>query len=546
MSDRVPAFNLSYQGIDTPAELHWNLGTPALVEHAVSNGEGVLAKDGPLVVKTGKHTGRSANDKFTVRDSETESTIWWDNAKAITPDHFAALKEDFLAALASKDRLYVSDLYGGSQPEYRVRVRVINELAWHNLFIRTLLVRPEASELAGFEPEFTIIDLPSFRADPARHGTRSETVIAVNLTERMILIGGTAYAGEMKKSVFGILNYLLPTQGVMPMHCSANIGPNGDTAIFFGLSGTGKTTLSADASRTLIGDDEHGWSDTAVFNFEGGCYAKMIRLSPEAEPEIYATTKRFGTVLENVVIDPVTRELDLDDNSLAENTRGAYPIDFIPNSSAENMGPVPRNVIFLTADAFGVLPPIARLTPEQAMYHFLSGYTAKVAGTEIGVTEPEATFSTCFGAPFMPRHPSVYGNLLKERIAKGGVDCWLVNTGWTGGKYGVGSRMPIKVTRALLNAALDGSLKSVSFRKDPWFGFDVPVSVPGVDSRILDPRATWADGDEYDATAARLVKLFNDNFAKFADHVDGAVLDAAPRSAGEDVQARQEAIVPAV
>ena len=546
MSDRVPAFNLSYQGIDTPAELHWNLGTPALVEHAVSNGEGVLAKDGPLVVKTGKHTGRSANDKFTVRDSETEPTIWWDNAKAITPDHFAALKEDFLAALASKDRLYVSDLYGGSQPEYRVRVRVINELAWHNLFIRTLLVRPEAGELAGFEPEFTIIDLPSFRADPARHGTRSETVIAVNLTERMILIGGTAYAGEMKKSVFGILNYLLPTQGVMPMHCSANIGPNGDTAIFFGLSGTGKTTLSADASRTLIGDDEHGWSDTAVFNFEGGCYAKMIRLSPEAEPEIYATTKRFGTVLENVVIDPVTRELDLDDNSLAENTRGAYPIDFIPNSSAENMGPVPRNVIFLTADAFGVLPPIARLTPEQAMYHFLSGYTAKVAGTEIGVTEPEATFSTCFGAPFMPRHPSVYGNLLKERIAKGGVDCWLVNTGWTGGKYGVGSRMPIKVTRALLNAALDGSLKSVSFRKDPWFGFDVPVSVPGVDSKILDPRATWADGAEYDATAARLVKLFNDNFAKFADHVDGAVLDAAPRSAGEDVQARQEAIVPAV
>ena len=546
MSDRVPAFNLSYQGIDTPAELHWNLGTPALVEHAVSNGEGVLAKDGPLVVKTGKHTGRSANDKFTVRDSETEPTIWWDNAKAITPDHFAALKEDFLAALASKERLYVSDLYGGSQPEYRVRVRVINELAWHNLFIRTLLVRPEAGELPGFEPEFTIIDLPSFRADPARHGTRSETVIAVNLTERMILIGGTAYAGEMKKSVFGILNYLLPTQGVMPMHCSANIGPNGDTAIFFGLSGTGKTTLSADASRTLIGDDEHGWSDTAVFNFEGGCYAKMIRLSPVAEPEIYATTKRFGTVLENVVIDPVTRELDLDDNSLAENTRGAYPIDFIPNSSAENMGPVPRNVIFLTADAFGVLPPIARLTPEQAMYHFLSGYTAKVAGTEIGVTEPEATFSTCFGAPFMPRHPSVYGNLLKERIAKGGVDCWLVNTGWTGGKYGVGSRMPIKVTRALLNAALDGSLKSVSFRKDPWFGFDVPVSVPGVDSKILDPRATWADGAEYDATAARLVKLFNDNFAKFADHVDGAVLDAAPRSAGEDVQARQEAIVPAV
>ncbi len=545
MSDRVPAFNLSYQGIDTPAELHWNLGTPALVEHAVANEEGVLAKDGPLVVKTGKHTGRSANDKFTVRDSETEGTIWWDNAKAITPDHFAVLKEDFLAALATKDRLYVADLYGGSQAEHRVRVRVVNELAWHNLFIRTLLVRPEASELAAFEPEFTIIDLPSFRADPARHGTRSETVIAVNLTERMILIGGTAYAGEMKKSVFGILNYLLPKQGVMPMHCSANIGPDGDTAIFFGLSGTGKTTLSADASRTLIGDDEHGWSDTAVFNFEGGCYAKMIRLSPEAEPEIYATTRRFGTVLENVVIDPDTRELDLDDNSLAENTRGAYPIDFIPNSSADNLGPVPRNVIFLTADAFGVLPPIARLTADQAMFHFLSGYTAKVAGTEIGVTEPEATFSTCFGAPFMPRHPSVYGNLLKERIAKGGVDCWLVNTGWTGGKYGVGSRMPIKVTRALLNAALDGSLKNVAFRRDYWFGFEVPVSVPGVDSKILDPRATWADKDEYDSTAAKLVKLFNDNFAKFAAHVDQAVLDSAPGASADPLQQRQEAIVPA-
>ena len=545
MSDRVPAFNLSYQGIDTPAELHWNLGTPALVEQAVANNEGVLAKDGPLVVKTGKHTGRSAQDKFTVRDSETETTIWWDNAKAMSPEQFAALKQDFLAALGQKERLYVADLFGGSQPEHRVRVRVINELAWHNLFIRTLLVRPEAGELAGFEPEFTIIDLPSFRADPARHGTRSETVIAVNLSERMILIGGTSYAGEMKKSVFGILNYLLPANGVMPMHCSANIGPKGDTAIFFGLSGTGKTTLSADASRTLIGDDEHGWSDTAVFNFEGGCYAKMIRLSPEAEPEIFATTKRFGTVLENVVIDPETRELDLDDNSLAENTRGAYPIDFIPNSSADNLGPVPRNVIFLTADAFGVLPPIARLTPDQAMFHFLSGYTAKVAGTEIGVTEPEATFSTCFGAPFMPRHPSVYGNLLKARIAKGGVDCWLVNTGWTGGKYGVGSRMPIKVTRALLNAALDGSLKAVSFRKDPWFGFEVPVSVPGVDSNILDPRATWADKHEYDSTAAKLVKLFNDNFAKFAEHVDPSVLEAAPGGASETLQQRQEAIVPA-
>jgi phosphoenolpyruvate carboxykinase (ATP) len=530
VTDRVPAHGLAEQGVTTAAELSWNLQTPQLVEEAVRAGEGLLAKNGPLVVRTGRHTGRSANDKYIVRDAETENTIWWDNNRSMTPDHFAALKADFLAALADRPKLYVADLYGGSQPEHRVRVRVINELAWHNLFIRTLLVRPEAADLPGFEPEFTIIDLPSFRADPARHGTRSETVIAVNLTERTILIGGTAYAGEMKKSVFGILNYLLPAEGVMPMHCSANIGPDGDTAVFFGLSGTGKTTLSADASRTLIGDDEHGWSDEAVFNFEGGCYAKMIRLSPEAEPEIYATTRRFGTVLENVVIDEATRELDLDDSTHAENTRGAYPIDFIPNCSEKNMGPVPKNIVMLTADAFGVLPPIARLTPDQAMYHFLSGYTAKVAGTEIGVTEPEATFSTCFGAPFMPRHPSVYGNLLKARIAKGGVKCWLVNTGWTGGKYGTGKRMPIKETRALLNAALDGSLNDVEFRTDENFGFEVPVSVPGVDSAILNPRDTWADKGDYDATAAKLVKLFIDNFAKFEAHVDKGVRDAAPRA----------------
>ncbi len=526
------AFALSNQGIETNAELHWNLTTAPLVEHSIRRGEGMLAKEGPLVVATGKHTGRSANDKFIVRDAETDGTVWWGKVnKAMDPTHFAALKADFLEALAEKDTLFVQDLFGGSQPEHRVRVRVINELAWHSLFIRTMLVRPEASELAGFAPEFTIIDLPSFQADPARHGTRSETVIAVSFTEKLILIGGTAYAGEMKKSVFGILNYKLPVEGIMPMHCSANIGPKGDTAVFFGLSGTGKTTLSADASRTLIGDDEHGWSDTAVFNFEGGCYAKMIRLSPEAEPEIYATTKRFGTVLENVVIDPQTRELDLDDNSLAENSRGAYPIDFIPNASEANMGPVPKNIIMLTADAFGVLPPIAKLTPDQAMYHFLSGYTAKVAGTEIGVTEPEATFSTCFGAPFMPRHPSVYGNLLKERIARGNVDCWLVNTGWTGGKYGVGKRMPIKATRALLNAALDGSLKTAEFRTDENFGFEVPVSVPGVDGAILDPRGTWADKADYDATAAKLVKLFIDNFAKFEAHVDQGVREAAPTAA---------------
>lgn len=530
MSERTPAHRLEAQGIETGATIHWNLLTGPLVEHAVLRAEGMLAKDGPIVVKTGKHTGRSAQDRFVVRNGTSQDTVWWGKSnRPMEADAFDRLHADFLEALKGKVTLFVADLYGGSQPEHRVKVRVINELAWHNLFIRTMLVRPEAEELASFVPEYTIIDLPTFKADPERHGCRSETVIAVNLEKKLILIGGTAYAGEMKKSVFGLLNFLLPPKGIMPMHCSANIGPKGDTAIFFGLSGTGKTTLSADPNRTLIGDDEHGWSDTAVFNFEGGCYAKMIRLSAEAEPEIFATTKRFGTVLENVVMDPVTRELDLDDATLAENSRGAYPIDYIPNCSEKNMGPVPKNIVMLTADAFGVLPPIAKLTPDQAMYHFLSGYTAKVAGTEIGVTEPEATFSTCFGAPFMPRHPSVYGNLLKERIAKGQVDCWLVNTGWTGGKYGVGRRMPIKETRALLNAALDGSLKNVEFRKDPNFGFDVPVAVPGVDNSILDPRSTWADKEEYDRTAGKLVDLFVENFAEFAEHVEEGVRQAGPK-----------------
>ncbi|WP_447726388.1 phosphoenolpyruvate carboxykinase [Sphingomonas koreensis] len=533
VTDRTPAIGLDALGVGAGPTIHWNLQTAPLVEHAVQRGEGRLAKDGPLVVATGKHTGRSAKDKFIVRDAETEGNVWWgDTNRGMTPEHFAALKADFLTHLGAKDTLFVQDLYGGSQPEHRVNVRVVNELAWHNLFIRTLLVRPEADTLASFQPEYTIIDLPSFRADPAKHGTRSETVIAVNLTEKLILIGGTAYAGEMKKSVFGLLNYLLPVDGIMPMHCSANIGPNGDTAVFFGLSGTGKTTLSADASRTLIGDDEHGWSDTAVFNFEGGCYAKMINLSAEAEPEIFATTKRFGTVLENVVMDAETRELDFNDNSLAENSRGSYPLEFIPNTSEKNLGPVPKNIIFLTADAYGVLPPIAKLTPEQAMYHFLSGYTARVAGTEIGVTEPTATFSTCFGAPFMPRHPSVYGNLLKERIAKGGVDCWLVNTGWSGGKATMPGikRMPIKVTRALLNAALDGSLKGAEFRQDPNFGFMVPVAAGGVDPNMLDPRAAWENKADYDATAGKLVDEFVANFAQFESHVDEGVRQAAPQS----------------
>ena len=523
---------LSAQGLETSAVLHTNMGTAALVEQALAKGEGKLTRHGALLVETGKFTGRSVKDKYIVRDALTENTINWGAInQPMSEAHFAVLKADFLEALKDHSELYVADLFGGSQPEYRVNVRVVTQMAWHNLFIRTLLVRPTAAELADFTPEYTILNLPSFKADPERHGCRSDTVIAVSLTEKLILIGNTEYSGEMKKGVFGLLNYLLPEQGVMPMHCSANIGADGKSAIFFGLSGTGKTTLSADASRTLIGDDEHGWSDTAVFNFEGGCYAKMIDLSAEGEPEIYATTKMFGTILENVAMDPETRELDFTDRTKTENTRGAYPIEFIPNTSEKNLGPAPSNVIMLTADAFGVLPPIARLTADQAMYYFLSGYTAKVAGTEIGVTEPEATFSTCFGAAFMPRNPSVYGNLLKKRIAEGGAQCWLVNTGWTGGKYGTGHRMPIKATRALLNAALDGSLNDAEFRKDPNFGFDVPVAVAGVDDTILDPRATWADKDDYDRTAQKLVRLFIDNFGQFADHVDEGVRQAAPIAA---------------
>jgi phosphoenolpyruvate carboxykinase (ATP) len=539
VTDRVPHRGLDAQGIVTGARIMWNLATAPLVEHSVRRGEGQLTKDGALLVDTGRFTGRSVKDKFVVRDATTEDTINWGAInQPMSVEHWANLKADFLAALKDQEQLYVADLFGGSQPEYRVSVRVVTQLAWHNLFVRTLLVRPTADELAKYEPEYTIINLPSFKADPARHGCRSETVIAVNLTEKMILIGDTEYSGEMKKGVFGLLNFLLPAQGVMPMHCSANIGADGKSAIFFGLSGTGKTTLSADASRTLIGDDEHGWSDQAVFNFEGGCYAKMINLSAEGEPEIYATTKMFGTILENVAMDEDTRELDFTDDSKTENTRGAYPIDFIPNASKENLGPPPSTIIFLTADAFGVLPPISRLTPDQAMYHFLSGYTAKVAGTEIGVTEPQATFSTCFGAAFMPRNPSVYGNLLKKRIAEGGAECWLVNTGWTGGKYGVGKRMPIKATRALLNAALDGSLNHAEFRKDPNFGFDVPVAVPGVDTAILDPRATWADAGEYDRTAAKLVDLFVENFAQFADQVDEGVRQSGPAQRQAQPQAQ--------
>ncbi|MBD0413732.1 phosphoenolpyruvate carboxykinase [Oryzicola mucosus] len=524
---RNPACGIEAAGLKTSGKVRYNFGPAELCEEALRRGEAKLTAHGALVAYTGQHTGRSPKDKFVVRSAETEDHVWWDNNKPMSQAHFDTLLADFIELAADKD-LYVQDLIGGADRSLALPTRVITEFAWHSMFIRNLLIRPEAEELDSFVPQFTIIDLPSFRADPSRHGCRTETVIAVDLTRMIVLIGGSAYAGEMKKSVFTALNYILPSKGVMPMHCSANDGPNGDSAVFFGLSGTGKTTLSADPTRTLIGDDEHGWGPDGIFNFEGGCYAKTIRLSAEAEPEIFATTQRFGTVLENVVLDE-KRIPDFDDGSLTENTRCAYPLDFIPNASETGRASHPKNIIMLTADAFGVMPPIAKLTPAQAMYHFLSGYTAKVAGTERGVTEPEATFSTCFGAPFMPRHPSEYGNLLRELIAEHKVDCWLVNTGWTGGAYGTGKRMPIKATRALLTAALDGSLNEAEFRTDPSFGFAVPVAVPGVDTAILDPRSTWGDKTAYDRQAERLVSMFIDNFGKFETHVDSSVLGAAPR-----------------
>lgn len=521
-----PENGVSALGLGDAAFVHYNLIESELYEAAIRNGEADVTVDGALRAVTGQHTGRSPKDKFVVRDGNTEDKIWWDNNKPLSPEHFEILHKDMLAHAAGKT-LYVQDLIGGADEENALPTRVVTELAWHGLFIRNLLIRPKRETLANFSQKLTIINLPSFKADPARHGCRTETVIACDLTKGLVLIGGTSYAGENKKSVFTVLNYLLPAKGVMPMHCSANVGPAGDAAVFFGLSGTGKTTLSADPARTLIGDDEHGWGEHGIFNFEGGCYAKAIKLSAEAEPEIYAATRRFGTVLENVVLDE-NRVPDFNDNSLTENTRSAYPLHFIPNASETGIAGHPKTIIMLTADAFGVLPPIARLTPEQAMYHFLSGYTAKVAGTEKGVTEPEATFSTCFGAPFMPRHPAEYGNLLRDLIAKHNVDCWLVNTGWTGGAYGIGKRMPIKATRALLTSALTGELKNAEFRTDANFGFAVPTSLEGIDNSILDPRSTWADGAAYDAQAKKLVSMFVTNFTKFEDHVDSTVRDAAP------------------
>ncbi len=527
------ACGLGQFGLTTAGSVYYNLQAPDLYAHAIRRCEAELSGDGALVAATGQHTGRSPKDKFIVRDENTAPSVWWSANQPIEPDAFERLLADFRTHASSRD-LFVQDLLGGADPARSLPVRVVTELAWHSLFIRNLLIRPEAAELSAFAPKMTIIDLPSFRTDPTRYGLRSETVIAIDLTRMIVLIGGTAYAGEMKKAVFTALNHLLPETGAMPMHCSANVGPDGDAAIFFGLSGTGKTTLSADPSRTLIGDDEHGWGPDGVFNFEGGCYAKCIRLSPEAEPEIFAASSRFGAVLENVVLAPVTRAPDFDDESKTENTRSAYPLPFIPNASATGRAGQPKNVVMLAADAFGVMPPIAKLTPAQAMYHFLSGYTAKVAGTERGVTEPTPEFSACFGSPFLPRHPSVYGELLKRLIAEHDVACWLVNTGWTGGAYGVGRRMPIKATRALLSAALDGSLNDADFRTDPWFGFAVPIAVPGIDPavldpKMLDPRGTWTDRSAYDRQAKKLVGMFIDNFARFEEHVDHAVLGAAPR-----------------
>ncbi len=522
-----PNFGADRFGFRDLAGVNWNLGAPKLYEHALQRHEAHIAEHGPLVADTGVHTGRSPKDKFVVRDANTDAVVWWENNAAMSVEHFDALLADFLAHAQGKT-LFAQDLYGGADPAFRVKARIFTEYAWHSLFIRNLLIRPPVEDVPTFAPDLTIVDLPFFKADPKRHGTRTETVIACDFTRKIILIGGSSYAGEMKKSVFTYLNYVLPPQHVMPMHCSANVGERGDTAIFFGLSGTGKTTLSADPNRILVGDDEHGWGKGGVFNFEGGCYAKAIKLSREAEPEIYSTTERFGTVMENVTLDPELRIPDFDDDTKTENTRIAYPLHYIANASSTGRAGQPKNVIMLTCDAFGVLPPIAKLDPAQAMYHFLSGYTAKVAGTEKGVTEPQATFSTCFGAPFMPLHPTVYGNLLRDLVARHHVDCWLVNTGWTGGKVGEGRRMPIRVTRRLLSAALDGSLQKAVFRTDPHFGLAVPEQVPGVETHILDPIRTWRSKSEFAETAGRLVQMFRDNFKKFEKHTDEHVRSAAP------------------
>ena len=522
---------LEAHGIIDPASVYWNLSAAALYEEAVARCEGTVAVDGPIVCRTGVHTGRSPRDRFVVDEPSSSANIaWGDVNRPIAPDKFEAVHRAVVDHLRGKD-LFVQDCYAGADPTYRLPIRVVTERAWHGLFARHMFItEPDRAKLDGHRPELTVINAASCHADPTAHGTNSEVFILLDFSKRLVLIGGTGYAGEIKKSVFTVMNYLLPLRRVMPMHCSANVGAGGDVALFFGLSGTGKTTLSSDPARRLIGDDEHGWSDRGVFNFEGGCYAKMIRLSADAEPQIYATTRRFGTVLENVTVDPVTRRLDLDDDSVTENTRGAYTLAAIDGFVPSGQGGHPPHVIMLTADAFGVLPPIARLTPAGAMYHFLSGYTAKVAGTERGVTEPTATFSTCFGGPFMVWPPATYASLLGERIAAHGTTTWLVNTGWTGGPFGVGHRMPIAHTRALIAAALAGDLDDVAYATDPVFNVDVPATCPGVPAEVLRPRQTWANATDYDAQAEKLAAMFAGNFEAFAGSATAEVVAAGPRA----------------
>ncbi len=510
--------------------VHRNLTPSQLYEHAVRRREGVLTASGPFAAITSPHTGRSPNDKFIVQEPSSSDHIWWGKVnQPIAPAHYERLKTDVEAHLQGQE-LFVRDVYAGADPSYRLPIRFVTPNAWHALFVYNMFLRPADGDLSRFKPGFHVLHAPELLADPAIHGTKSGTFIVINLAERTILIGGTRYAGELKKSIFSILNYLLPRQGVLSMHCSANVGPGGDCALFFGLSGTGKTTLSADPERRLIGDDEHGWSDHGIFNFEGGCYAKVIRLSRDGEPEIYATTEMFGTVLENVDVDPETGAIDLNSQRITENTRASYPIHYIPNHVPEGMAGHPRHVIFLTCDAFGVMPPIAKLTPQQAMYHFLSGYTAKVAGTERGVTEPKETFSACFGAPFLPLRPGVYAKMLGDRIARREVRCWLVSTGWTGGPYGVGQRMKLAHTRTMIRAALAGELDRVPTRRDPVFGVEVPQRVSGVPDQVLDPRRTWTDAAAYDQQAHNLAELFRKNFEQFADDVPAAVREAGPKA----------------
>jgi len=523
-------YGLDTVGLSRSGHVHWNLSAPALYEAAIQRDEGHFVAEGSFVSITAPHTGRSPNDKFVVREPSSEQHVdWGATNRPLDTDAFDALHREMATYLGDKP-LFVLDAWAGADPAYRLPIRVVNEFAWHNAFARNMfLPEDDSGKRAEHAPQFTVIDAPGFTADPARHGVRSEVFIVLNFAKQLVLIGGTRYAGEIKKSVFTLLNYLLPLQGILPMHCSANVGEKGDAALFFGLSGTGKTTLSSDPQRQLVGDDEHGWSDQGVFNFEGGCYAKVIKLSQEAEPQIYAATRRFGAILENVVIDPETRVLDFDDESLTENTRGSYPLEFIDNAILSGQAGHPANIVMLTADAYGVLPPIARLGPDAAMYHFLSGYTAKVAGTEQGVTEPKAAFSACFGAPFLPMRPNVYAELLGKKLAEHKANVWLVNTGWTGGPYGVGKRMAIAHTRAMIAAALDGQLGDVPYRRDPIFNVDVPTTCPGVPQAVLDPRGTWSSAQAYDEQARKLAWMFIDNFKTFEQGVPPSVKEAGPQ-----------------